>query len=207
MHMLEAALAWQAIRPDPVWRALADEIAQLCLDRFLDPGTGALRELFDPDWGALSGTAQADLEPGHQFEWAWLLVRWGRLAGRPTAFTAARRLVAIGEDHGLDPDRGLAVNGLHPATLQQTDRRARLWPQTERIKAHLAMASLGEARALGRAAAAVDGLLRYTQHPVPGAWWEHIDATGAPVSEPSRASSLYHIVCAAEELRRFLEDA
>nr|WP_246429889.1 AGE family epimerase/isomerase [Prosthecomicrobium pneumaticum] len=204
MHMLEAALAWLAVVPDPLWQRLADEIAELCLERFLDPATGALRERFDPDWSVLEGEAQGDLEPGHQYEWAALLVRWGRLTDRPDALAAAGRLIAFAEDHGIDPRRKLAVNGLDPRTLRHTDRRARLWPQSERIKAHLAIASLGGSAASGalsRAAEATEGLLLYARHPVPGAWWEHLDEGGAPIREPSRASSLYHIVCAANELR------
>ncbi len=82
MHMLEAALAWDEAAPDPLWRDLADEIAELCLSRFLHSETGALLELFDGDWNPLSEGDQAAVEPGHQFEWAWLLARWGRLAGR-----------------------------------------------------------------------------------------------------------------------------
>ena len=206
MHMLEAALAWDKAAPDPLWRDLADEIAELCLSRFLHPETGALLELFDCDWNPLSEGAQAAVEPGHQFEWAWLLARWGRRAGRDDAIAAARRLVDIGEIHGVDPGRGLAVNELD-LTLNVRDARARLWPQTERVKAHLAIASLGEGDrrvAIARAAAAAATLRRYFDHPVPGAWWEHQGPSGEPIVEQSRASSLYHIVCAIEELRIFL---
>lgn len=206
MHILEATLAWDEAEPDPLWRDLADEIAELCLSRFLHPETGALLELFDGDWNPLSEGVQAAVEPGHQFEWAWLLARWGRLAGRDDAIAAARRLVDIGEIHGVDPGRGLAVNELN-LTLNVRDARARLWPQTERIKAHLAVASLGEGDrrvAIARAAAAAAALRRYFDHPVPGAWWEHLGTSGEPIVEQSRASSLYHIVCAIEELRIFL---
>ncbi|MCX7374485.1 MAG: AGE family epimerase/isomerase [Alphaproteobacteria bacterium] len=200
MHMLEAALAWQDVAPSPVWAALADEIAELCLARMLAPASGALLELFDQHWRA----RQAAIEPGHQFEWAWLLIRWGRARGRPDAIAAARRLVGIGEGTGMDPARGLAINALDP-DLAPRDRQARLWPQTERIKGPLAIASLGEADAQAardKAAQAAAGLARYLAHPVQGAWWEHIGPDGAPLREASRASSLYHIVCAVEELRR-----
>ncbi len=206
MHMLEASLAWHEAAPHPIWRRLADEIAELCLARFLHPETGALLELFDGDWRPIAIEAQAAVEPGHQFEWAWLLVRWGRLAGRLDAIDAAQRLVEIGETHGVDDRLGLAINELDLA-LNVRDSRARLWPQTERIKAHLAVASLGGGdweAAIGRAAAAAAGLRRYFEHPVPGAWWEHHGSDGRPIAEQSRASSLYHIVCAMEELRSFL---
>ena len=50
MHLLEAALAWLAIDPSPIWRDLANEIVALCLDRFIDRHTAALREFFASDW-------------------------------------------------------------------------------------------------------------------------------------------------------------
>src|SRR6516164_1564807 len=37
MHLLEAALAWIAIESDPGWRRMADAIATLCLEKFIDP--------------------------------------------------------------------------------------------------------------------------------------------------------------------------
>ena len=50
MHLLEAALAWLAIDPNLVWRGMADEIVALCLERFIDRDTSALREYFALDW-------------------------------------------------------------------------------------------------------------------------------------------------------------
>jgi mannose-6-phosphate isomerase len=93
------------------------------------------------------------------------------------------------------------------ADLRPRDRRLRLWPQTERIKA-LILLREGERdedrrnELAGRIAAAVEALLGYFQHPVAGAWWEHFDAAGQPIVEPARASSLYHIMGAANELAR-----
>ena len=55
MHLLEAALAWLRVDPEPVWRRSADAIAALCLDRFVDRDTGALREHFGTDWAPLPG--------------------------------------------------------------------------------------------------------------------------------------------------------
>jgi len=90
MHLFEAALAWEAAGGDGGWTILADELAELAMGRFIDPATGALSEFFDADWRRLSGEAGL-IEPGHQFEWAWLLDGWGRARGRADAQAAARR--------------------------------------------------------------------------------------------------------------------
>lgn len=206
MHMLEVSLAWYELTAGAIWRALADEIVELCLGHFLDPESGALLERFDGDWRPMVADSKAAVEPGHQFEWAWLLIRWGQLAHRLDAIVVARQLIEIGENNGVNRRLGLAINELD-LRLRAKDQRARLWPQTERIKANLAIASLDEddkAVAIGRALEAAQGLQSYFAHPIPGAWWEHQGVDGRPIKEQSRASSLYHIVCAMDEMRKFL---
>ncbi len=203
MHILEASLAWAAVDDDPAWGLLADEIVELCLKHFLHPETGALQEYFDADWRPLTEAGLDVVEPGHQFEWAWLLIRWGRSRGRPDALEAARTLIRIAEERGVSPMR-MAVNELNQ-DLSVRDDRHRLWPQTERIKAFVALGALARTEAEATAARektaeAATGLLRFFDHPVQGAWWEHINADGAPSQEPSRASSLYHITCAVGEM-------
>ena len=48
---------------------------------------------FDADWRPLAGLTGRLVEPGHQFEWAWLLERWSRLRGRADATTCASWVV------------------------------------------------------------------------------------------------------------------
>ena len=208
MHVFEAALAWEAVAPGAeraAWAGLADEIAGLCLDRFVHPESGAVREFFDGDWRPAAGEAGRIVEPGHQFEWAWLLARWGSARGEARAIAAARRLVEIAEGHGVDPVRGVAFAELWD-DFSPKDRVARVWPQTERIKAWLAMAGLAateaeRAAALDKVVAATTGLDKYFSVSIPGLWRERLAGDGAFLVEPVPASSLYHITCAVTELR------
>lgn len=116
----------------------------------------------------------APIEPGHQFEWAWLLTRWGKMAGRKDALIASRKLVEIGEK-GVDETRGLAHNGLN-FDLTLNDRAFRLWPQTERIKAWLMMAEMAitpEDRevAYAKVAEAARSLQRFSREFFPAFGW------------------------------------
>lgn len=206
MHLLEAALAWEGQSTDGGWAGMADMIAELCLARFIDPNTGAQREYFAADWGMIDSAPQNVVEPGHQFEWAWLLQRWGASRRRGDALAASVRLAIIGESMGVDADQDLAVNELN-GDLTLRDGRFRLWPQTERLKAHsIAMASASDSVLRNIAAAhairAARGLRRYFDHPVAGSWWEHLGVNGLPfdLAEPARTSSLYHIVGAVSEM-------
>ena len=194
MHLFESALAWEAAG-EPDWAALSDELAALALTRFIDPETGVLREFFDGDWRALRGE-DGLVEPGHQFEWAWLLQRWGRLRGEGAAMAAARRLFDNGL-RGVDPARNVAVNALWD-DLSVRDRSARLWPQTEHLKAALRLGD--EAQGL-RAA----GVWRSTwRSPTRGAWRDKLGPDGRFVDEPAPATSFYHLMVAVLELTAHL---
>lgn len=204
MHLFEAAQAWEQVGSAPAWAALVDEIADMALTRFIDPVSGGLREFFDAQWQPAAGTDGRIVEPGHQFEWAWLLMRWGQRRNHSGAIKAALRLVEIGERHGVDPARNVACNSLLD-DFSIHDNSARLWPQTERIKAGALAAEItGEADYWRIATDGATGLLRYLDTTVPGLWFDRMQADGALVEEPSPASSFYHIVCAIAELDRAL---
>ena len=204
MHLFEAALAWAEIDPSPAWNALADEMAALALARFIDPDRGCLREAFDSSWGSAPGLDGRIVEPGHQFEWAWLLERWGRLRGDEPARAAASRLFEIGQA-GVDRARGVAMDELLD-DLSVHKAGARLWPQTEWIKASMILSrspGIDPARRdayRAEAAAAIRGLSKYFDTPVAGLWRDKMKPDGSFVDEPATASSFYHIMAAATEL-------
>jgi len=205
MHLFEAMLAWNEIDADPAWRALADEIAQLALSRFIHGQSGQIREFFDLDWNPAPGVEGRICEPGHQFEWGWLLLRWSKLAGRADAEAAALKMIDAAETHGTDLARGVAINALLD-DFSIHDASARLWPQTERIKAAVLAAELtGEPRYWDMAAAAAEGLLAYLRTPVPGLWRDKYLPDETFVEEPAPASSFYHIVLGILEMDRAIE--
>ena len=195
MHLFEAALAWIAVDEAAEWRSMADGLAALCLQRLIDPATGALREFFDADWSPADGIAGRIAEPGHQYEWAFLLHRWAALTERE-APQAVTRLIGFADSRGLDLNRGVAINsvlvdgGIHDPT-------ARLWAQAERVRAYRIDR---HARDDARVGAAIKGLRRFLQTPTPGLWFDQLTADDHLIVEPARATSLYHIVGAVAEL-------
>ena len=204
MHLLEAALAWAEAGGGAKWEKLADEIVALCLSRFIDPDEGFLREHFTANWEPALGERGRLVEPGHQFEWAWLLARWARRRSEPGAELAARRLFAAGA-RGIDPVRGVAVDALNEDMTIRTNR-ARLWPQTERLKAALLLhegRSDSDDSYLAHALAAAESLWRYLEMPTRGLWRDKLTPTNRFVEEPSPASSFYHIICAVAALKQF----
>lgn len=209
MHLLEAALAWREVDPEGVWDRLADEIVGLCLAHFIDAEHRVLLEFFDSDWRRAAAPAGYAVEPGHQFEWAWLLERWGRLRGDDGACEAARILYRAGS-RGVDLARDVAVDQISD-DLAITQTRARLWPQTERLKAALILSQTaqGEERAcyVSDALGAASALWRYLQTPMSGLWRDKMLSDGTFVEEPAPASSFYHIVCCITSLQRAILSA
>ena len=190
MHLLEAALAWRATSDEPLWGALAADIVALALEHLIEVRSGAVLERFGEDWAPSTDRL---VEPGHLFEWAWLLLRSGT-GGRSAA--AALRLVAIGEEHGVH--RGVAVNAL-AEDFSVHDGQARLWPQTERLKATARLA-VEDGRYWVAAAESAQALLRYLTTAADGLWYDCLKVDGRFIEEPAPASSFYHIVGAIAEL-------
>ncbi len=199
MHLLEACLEWTD-QDDGRWSAIAAEIVELALQRFQDPASGFIREYFDGDWSLAHGPDADVVEPGHQYEWAWLLLRWSQRIHHPRAAQLAIDLIDRAEARGVDPRRGVALNSLF-GDGRVRDARARLWPQTERIKAACLAAKItGRERYTDVAAAATRSLLKYLDTPTPGLWRDMMDERGAFAEQLAPASSFYHIVSAALQL-------
>lgn len=198
MHLLEAFLALAAVEPHGRWQALARELTMLCLDRFIEPESGGLLEFYTEEWVPLTLEQGQRVEPGHCLEWAWLLERASALD--PRALGVSEGLVAFARGYGISDARGIAIDAVTLGGAQM-DRAARLWPQTERIKAAIArFARLGDAREEQEIRAAYAGLQPYLDMDVPGTWRDRMLEDGSWVEEPARGSSLYHIACAYEEL-------
>ena len=203
MHLLEASMAWIEAGGGEPWRAVAAEIVELALERFVDAEGGFLREFFDADWRPAPGPDGRLVEPGHQFEWAWLFDRWAEMSGDERAALAARRLALAGAK-GLDPARDVVIDALDDA-LSPWRTTARLWPQTERLKASARFAlrdpPAERARWLADTRSAARGLWRYLDVEPRGLWRDKQDPGGAFKNEPAPASSLYHLIEAVKAIQ------
>jgi mannose-6-phosphate isomerase len=199
MHLFEAFQAWSAISPDARWRELTAELAQLALRRLIDPQTGALGERFGPDWSKPADRGDRMIWPGHLYEWAWLLTDWKD--GGPASLAAALRLIEVAERAGVD-EAGVVIFALDE-NLSPIDRGARLWSQTERLRACARAATLTGSTALWRATLEAGSALEtFLEVPRQGLWRDWRDESGAFREEAAPASSLYHIAGAIAELDR-----
>ena len=195
MHFLEAMLALHDATGDDAWLARADGVIDLFERHFFDPETGTLNEYFSDDWSPLPGR----IEPGHHHEWVWLLCRYLDRRERPGLEAKARQLFASALAFGHHPATGAAADSMDPDGRNPSDR-ARCWPQTEALKAAIALEKRGFAPASALRARMIDVLFdHYLDRPIPGGWYDAVDASGRVVAPDMPSSTFYHVFCALME--------
>ncbi len=195
MHLAEACLLAFEATGEEVFLDTAREIVGLFGGRFF--GRATLGECFDLNWTRLDG----GVEPGHHFEWSWILAYYQRLTGEDVAGLAARS-AEFAERHGVDPGTRAVYDALNEdgSVLRGSSR---VWTNTERIKAALALYEL-DGRDPRGALASSAGLIfgRYFGSNVPGLWTDQFDANGKALSTATPASCVYHLFLAFSEMLR-----
>ena len=89
MHLLEACLSLHKVDPEGGHLARAGEIVSLFEARFTAGPGGLLGERFAVDWSIPQGRDAEIVEPGHQFEWVWLLHAYAAASGMPVPNAAS----------------------------------------------------------------------------------------------------------------------
>ena len=202
MHLLEAMLALHWATGDARYLGRARQLFELFRTRLFDPASGTLGEFFTADWRPAPGQPGMMVEPGHHFEWVWLLQQYGRVSGDDVSAEQIA-LYDFAERHGVDTTDGLAFDGVLRDGSTHDDNK-RLWVQTEAIKAQVVRAEQGHANAATRLDRLLDGLFG-SYLCGNGAWQDHIrrDRRGFALHAP--ASSFYHVFLAISEALRLAQ--
>lgn len=187
MHMLEALLAWVALGENGLFHERATDIIRLVQERLIDHETGSIGEYYNQNWSPTAGSLGQEREPGHQFEWAFLLRQAEALLGI-TADELPARLRRFGETHGIASTGAAVFSVTREGTV--IDGSARLWAQTERLRTSLIFRDINAAEDAAR----VIGLFLATQRP--GLWRDRMLSDGFIVDGPAPGSTLYHLITA-----------
>src|SRR5215831_11167926 len=200
MHLFEALLALWACSGDDRYLDGAGRLFELFASCFFRSDHGVLGEYFTADLAPAEGPAGELVEPGHHYEWIWLLRRFEQASGRSTQpFVDA--LYSHADRFGFD-ETGLIVDALRIDGAHHA-RSRRVWPVAEAIRANLVEARRGRRDAAAKALALADVLRRhfFTVDPA-GGWFDKLDADGACISKYMPASTLYHLIGAIDELNQ-----
>jgi mannose/cellobiose epimerase-like protein (N-acyl-D-glucosamine 2-epimerase family) len=197
MHLLEGLMALDEAAPAAVYRDEAAKIVDLFLAKFFNGQT--LGEYFRADWSPDPQRGHI-VEPGHHFEWSWLLERYARRFQRPEARAAADTLFEFGRGHGLDAQFGGVYDEVDRFGRVLNDKK-RIWPLTECLKAyaqrpHLRLELARHVRFLFE---------RYLKDD--GRWNEHLDRRLNVVNAAMPGSTSYHLFLGLTEALTALEAA
>jgi mannose/cellobiose epimerase-like protein (N-acyl-D-glucosamine 2-epimerase family) len=220
MHLFEAFLSCYEFTQDGKWLAKAGQVYTLFETTFFDHKHAVIREHFEDNWSLAPFPHGQIVEPGHMFEWIWLLRWYQKLTGAPVdgycdkLYENALKLGLSGNSH-LIYDEVMADGTIIKASK-------RLWPITELIKASLAQAQVHPTKAERYEEHAAKGIktlfdfyLRKNvsayetpaiekQQPenvavdaYTGTYVDQLDAEDKVCAAHSPASTLYHIAMAA----------
>jgi mannose-6-phosphate isomerase len=200
MHLFEAFIALTEAIGDERYLAHATAMFELFAGRFFQPSSGTLCEYMNGELAPLTDARGRICEPGHHYEWIWLLRQYQRLSGRdvgPYCATMYRHANTHGWDEG-----GFIIDELDFFGNVITSSR-RSWPHTEGAKANIVEGEAGRADCDEKAAQCLVRLMNtFLAHPIPAGWVDRISADGVPIVEFMPTSTLYHVFGAVTEAHR-----
>jgi mannose-6-phosphate isomerase len=199
MHLFEALIEWCRVDSDLIWRISADEVFRLCTEKFLNHDVGCICEFFDEKWRPLEEDGKFLFEPGHQFEWAWLMSRYSDITGSDVG-EVPFNLFELSEKVGVKSSYVLDEIW---QDLTPKKESSRFWPQCERIKCAVSLGlkvpAADQIKYANAADEANQALFTYFETPLKGLWCDVRFIDGRFDRGPAKASSLYHIVGAISE--------
>lgn len=205
MHLLEATLAMHGATQAPVWLQRATALVDLFQTAFFDTETGSLGEYFDAEWRPTAGPDGAMREPGHQFEWVWLLQQYIQASGRTDLNTTTERLFQFGTRHGFNlagPMQGAVYDEVDKSGAPRAQSML-MWPQTEYVKACVArFDATGQAVYRDKALAHWQLMRKHFFREDGCNWINQVGPQGEPLVTDTLSRVLYHVVHSASELAR-----
>jgi mannose/cellobiose epimerase-like protein (N-acyl-D-glucosamine 2-epimerase family) len=202
MHLLEAYLSLHAASGDASFLTDAQRTVAIYTERLRSFDGAKVLEHFD-----VNGVPQSDkgrlIQPGHLYEWYWLLNEYADSSGLVLFQTSSAPLLAWADEYGVDSEHG-GIYGHIGSDGTIVDDRKRIWPVTECIKAYATLA-----RHTGNPAAYAQlskwiAFISQTYFTGSGGWHEFVRRDLSPDSDFMPSSTPYHVAMAALEVERLL---
>ncbi|WP_417537143.1 AGE family epimerase/isomerase [Marinomonas sp.] len=201
MHLLEGYIAAYEVTQDDEYKKTIHSLLSLALEHFYDKKTNTLREFFTVDW-KLDPQIGNQVEPGHHFEWGWLLYEANKIIPNTDHTDLAQQLWLTATRYGLAKNGGI-YNQIDAETYLPIDTEKRIWPITEYLKAITVM-PIGKEEKVDRLEKAIDFIQQHYLLP-DGRWNEYLDEDNTPKTFPLPGTSSYHIFLGLTEVLRWSE--
>ena len=188
MHLAEAFLATLSVRDDAPVQAALLTLTERMQQRFIEPVHNVMLE-------KPRGSVDNWFEPGHQFEWFFLLHASPLLRETPL-HASLERAFSFAEQVGVDAKTG-AVCGMLDSAGGLRDGTQRIWAQAEYLRA-LTLRPENQPRLQRQ-------LLALQQHFLhAGGWYECLDAQGNVSRADMPSTTPYHLATCYSGLTHFL---
>lgn len=202
MHLLEGYLAVYSELGDKRYLDMINRLSELALEKFYHADSKTLREFFSNDW-ELDTERGHIVEPGHLFEWVWLLNKTYRVTQNTRLIELANNLWQTGTEAGISKSGGV-VNQLNGDTKAVIDPCKRIWPITEYMKA-ITVAPL-ESSEKSRLLHHTIGFMETYYFREDGGWNEYLDEGNTPLPGAKLpATTSYHIFLGLTEAIQHLD--
>jgi mannose-6-phosphate isomerase len=205
MHLLEACLFATDIWNDALFSDIASDMVGLFFRYFYDAEKRSLYEWFQDDLSPHPEKGRV-VEPGHYYEWIWLLKKYARQQGEPELFDAVCfNLLDWANTNGWDHEYGgiydeLDVSG---AVISATKR---IWPFTEALKANALMLKDRPIVRQERKQRIADMTALFKNRYIEerGFWTERLNRDLTPASDTMPGTTPYHVYFGIMETRDIL---
>lgn len=198
MHLLEAALALSNRCESSQYKSLVVSLLKLFNDKFLDKRKLVIREYLDRNFYPDKEIGHI-IEPGHHYEWAWLLDWTAETLDQPQLKDLGARILSRSLEFGWDLEFDGIFDQINLTDVSILKSSKRLWPVLELIKALCVYPSDHNFIYLNNCLKIV--LERYLKKT--GTWIEHYTQDWQMVSDKMPVSSAYHLGMACLELDKF----
>ena len=200
MHLLEGYLAAYATAYSTTqleaYKTQIRKLLDLCMHYFFDEQTNCLIEFFHEDW-SIDATMGYHIEPGHHFEWIWLLDKANQIFPDSRHQQIADALWDSALSTGFDPSGGI-YNQIDAQTGRVIDAEKRIWPITEYLKA-LCIRSKHHPGLEAEISKSLNFMFTHYLNQ-DGSWNEYLTKDNQPKAYPLPGTSSYHLFLGLTEV-------
>lgn len=184
MHLAEAFLQTLQVRDDAAVQQALLQLCEALQTHFIEPEQGLMLE---KPRGAVGNW----FEPGHQFEWFFLLDTSPLLRDSPLHVSISRAF-GYAEQYGVKDSAVLAMLDVEGKVIDPTQR---IWAKAEYLRA-LALRAGSDGKVLEQLVALEEQFLHA------GGWNECLDASGTVSRHDMPSTTPYHLATCLEGLQR-----
>jgi len=202
MHLLEAYLSAYDATQDEAFLKCATEMMSIYTELLRTRDGSKVLEHLDEN-GRPSGERGNLIEPGHLYEWYWLVNEYADIAGLPAYRATCSQIVDWADRWGCDSGAG-GIYDQVDSDGNIVSHRKRIWPVTECIKAFSTSVRTSGSEEARKSLISWIIFIREKYCTKDGAWHEYLNRELRPDCDYLPLSTPYHVAMAALEVERLL---